>query len=85
MEITPPITLTPTMVEVTLDRPLQPTAYLLGMGQGAMELEVMARATKGLAQGGSAQPIGGTQILSSASGARGWATCLGNALPLCWL
>ena len=29
---------TPTMVEVALDKPPQPTAYLLGMGQGAMEL-----------------------------------------------
>ena len=32
----------------------QPAAYPMGMGQGAMELGVMDRAIKGLAQGGRA-------------------------------
>ena len=73
------------MVEKALYRPPKPTAYPLGMGQGALELGVMARVTKGLAQGGKAQPIGGTQILSNALGARGGATWQGNALPLCQL
>ena len=58
------------MVEVAPYRLLQPTAYPHRMVQGAMELEVIARATKGLAQGGRAQPIGGTKILSNASAAR---------------
>ena len=82
MIVTPPIAQTPTMVEVALDRPPQPEAYILGMGQGAMKLGVMARATRGLAQGGRAQPIGGTQILCNALGARSGATCQGNVLPL---
>ena len=37
------------MLEAALDRPHQPTAYPLGMGQGALEMEVMDRVTKGLA------------------------------------
>ena len=82
MVVALPIIQTPTMVEVALDRPPQPAAYLLGMGQGAMELGVMARVTRGLAQGGRAQPIGRTQILSNALGTRGGATWHGNALPL---
>ena len=53
-----------------------------GHGMGAMELGVMA---KGLAQGGRAQPIGVTHIVSNALGARGGATWQGNALPLCQL
>ena len=81
MVVTPPVTQTPTMVEVALDRPPQPTAYSLGLGQGAIEPGVMDRTIKGLAQGGRAQPIGGTQILSTVLGARGWATWPGNALP----
>ena len=47
-----PIAQTPTMVEVALDRPPQPTAYPLGMGQGAIELGVMAGPAKGLVLGG---------------------------------
>ena len=81
MVVTSPVAQTPTMVEVDPDRPPQPTAYPLGVGQGAMELEVVDRAIKGLAQGGREQPIGGTKILSNALGARGGATWLGNALP----
>ena len=54
MVVTPPVTQTPTMVEMALDTLPQPTAYSLGMGQGEMELEVMDRATEGLAQGGKA-------------------------------
>ena len=76
-----PIIQTLTMVEVALDRPPQPTAYLLGIEQGARELEVIARVTRRLAQGGRAQPIGGTQILSNALGLKGGATWQGNALP----
>ena len=38
------------MAEVALDRPPQSAAYPLGVWQGAMELGVMDRATKGLAQ-----------------------------------
>ena len=49
MVVTPPVTKTPTMVEVALDRPPQPTAYLLGMGQGARELGVIVRVTRELA------------------------------------
>ena len=71
-----------TMVEVSLDRPPQSAAYLWSMGQGARELEVIARVTKGLAQGGRAQLIGETQITSNALGARGGATWQGNPLPL---
>ena len=52
------ITQTPSMVEVALDRPPKPAVYPLGVGQGAMELGVMARATKRLAQRGRAQLIG---------------------------
>ena len=81
MVVTPPIAQTPTIVEVALDRPPQPTAYPLGLGQKAMELGVMARATEGLVQGGSAQRIGRTQILSNTLGTRGGATWQGNALP----
>ena len=51
------------MVEVALERPPQPTAYPLGWEQEAMELRVIARVTKGLAQVGRAQPIGGIQVL----------------------
>ena len=47
-----------------------------------MELGVMARATKELVQGGTAQPIGETQILSNALGARSGATWQRNVLPL---
>ena len=50
--------------------PPQPTAYPLGVRQGAMELGVMDRGTQGQAQGGRAQPIGGNQILSNALGTR---------------
>ena len=77
MVVTSPVTQTPTMAEVVLGRSLQPTAYPLGKEQG---LGVMDRATKGLAQGGKAQLIGRTHILSNASGA----TWPGNALPLQW-
>ena len=48
-----------------------------------MELGAMARVTKGLAQGGSAKPIGRIQILSNVLGVWGGATWQGNALPLC--
>ena len=58
------------MAGAALDKPPQPAAYPLGMGQGAMELGVMDRAAKGLAQEGRAQSIGRTQILSNALGAR---------------
>ena len=51
------------MVELGPDRPPQPAAYLLGVGQEAKELAAMARVTRGLAQGWRAQLIGGTQIL----------------------
>ena len=70
------------MLEVVLDRPPQPAAQPLGMGPVAMELGVMVRALKGLAQGGKAQPIDATQILSNALGARGGAKWQVNALPL---
>ena len=63
-----------TTVEVAMDRPPQPAAFLLGMGQGARELEAIAKVTRGLAQGGWAQLIDGTQIPSSALGVRGGAT-----------
>ena len=66
-----PLIQTLTTVEVALDRPPQPAAYLQGMGQGARELEAIARVTKGLAQGGRAQFIGGIQIPSNPLGARG--------------
>ena len=56
-----------------------------GCGTGALEMEVMFRVTKGLAQGGRAQPVGRTQILSNAIGARGGATWPGNILPQHWL
>ena len=52
MVIALPIFQTITTVGVALDRPPQPAAYLLGMGQRARELEAMARVTRGLAQGG---------------------------------
>ena len=60
---------TPIMVGMALNRLPQPAAYPLGMGQGASEMEVMDRVTKGLVQGGRAQPICGIQIPSNASGA----------------
>ena len=63
-----------TMVEVALDRQHQPTAYLLGMGQGARELDAIARVTRGLAQGWRAQLRGRTPIPSNALGDRGGAT-----------
>ena len=81
MVVTPLITQNPTRVEVALDRPPQPAAYPLGMGQGAMRLGIMGRATRGLAQGGRVQQIDRTQILSNALGARGGAAWQGNALP----
>ena len=56
-----------------------------GHGTGELEMEVMDRITKGLAQGGRAQPIGGTQILSNALGVRGRVTWPENALPQHWL
>ena len=59
--------------------------YPPGIGQGAPEMEVMDRVTKGLVQGGRAQPISGTQILSNTLGARGGATWPGYALPWQWL
>ena len=74
MVVVLPIMQTLTMVEVALDRPPQSAAYSLGVGKGARELEAMARATRGLAQGGRAQLIGRTQIPSNALGARGVAT-----------
>ena len=58
MVVIPAVAQTPTMAEVALDRPPQPTAYPLGVGQGAMELGVMDRTIKGLAQGEMAQPVG---------------------------
>ena len=58
---------------------------LAGHGMGALEMEVMDRVTKGLVQGGRAQLIGGTQILSNALGTRGGATWPGNVLPQQWL
>ena len=73
------------MVGMDLDRPSHPTAYPPDIGQGALEMEVMDRVTKGLVQGGRAQPIIGIQTPSNASGARGGATWLGNGLPQCWL
>ena len=76
-----PIIQTLTMVEVALDRPPQPAAYILGVGQGARELEAVAKVTKELAQGGRVQLIGGTQILSNASGVRDEAIWQGPALP----
>ena len=79
--VTPPVTQAPIMVGASLDRPPHPTAYPLGVGQGALEMGVMDKVTKGLAQGGRAQPIGGTQILSNALGAMGGVTWPGNALP----
>ena len=72
MVVTPPIVQTPTTVEVALDRPPQPTAYPLGMGQKAMELGVVAKVTKGLAQGGRTQPIGGTHISLQCFKCQGW-------------
>ena len=71
-----------TMVEVALDRPPKPAAYLQGVGQGARELGAIARVIRGLAQGERAQLIGRTQMPSNALGARGGATWQGNALPL---
>ena len=82
MVVALPIIQTLTMVEVALDRLSQPTAYLLGVGQGAREMEAIARVTRGLAQGGRAQLIGRTQIPSNVLGAMGGATWQGNALPL---
>ena len=81
MVVLPLVTQTLIMVEVTLDRLPQCTAYPLGVGQGAMELGVMGRVTRGLAQGGRAQAIGGTQILPNALDARGRVTWPGNGLP----
>ena len=52
---------------------------------GAPEMEVMDWLTKGLVQGGRAQLIGKTQILSNALGARGGATWPENVLPKQWL
>ena len=85
MVVALPIIQTLTTVEVALDRPPQPTAYLLGMGQGAMDLEAIARVSRGLAQGGGAQLIGGTQIPSNALCVRGGATGQRNALTPCQL
>ena len=75
-----PIVPTLTMVEEALDRPPQSTAYLLSMGQGARELEEIARVTRGLAQGGGTAN-GRTQILSNALGTRGGATWQGMPYP----
>ena len=47
-----PDTQTPIMVRVALDRLPQPTGYPLGVGLGALEMEVMDRVTKSLVQGG---------------------------------
>ena len=85
MAVTPPVTQTPTMVEVALDRPPQPAAYPLDVGQGALEMEVMDRVSKGLAPGGRSHPIGRTQILSNVLDARGGVTWPEDALPQHWL
>ena len=81
MVVIPPVAQTPVMVGAALNRLPQPVAYLPGMGQGALWMEVMERVTKGLVQGGRAQPISRTPILSNALGARGGITWPGNALP----
>ena len=60
--VIPPVTQTPIMVGVALDRPSQLTAYPLGVGLGALEMEVVDRVTKGLVQGGRAQPIVRTKL-----------------------
>ena len=52
MVVALPIIQTLTMVEMALDRPPKPAAYLLSMGQGSGELEAIARVTRGLAKGG---------------------------------
>ena len=49
-----PVTQTPTIVGVALDRPFQPTPYPLGIGWGSLELGVMDTVTQVLAQGGRA-------------------------------
>ena len=66
--------------KVSQERPPQPIAYPLGMGQGAMELGVMARANKGLAQGGRAQPIGGTKNSLQCFRCQGWGH-IGKGMP----
>ena len=73
------------MVGLALDRPPKHAACPPGMGQRAPEMEVMARITRGLVQGGREQQIAGIQTPSNASGARGRATWPGNALPQCQL
>ena len=62
MIVTPTVAQILVMVGVALDRPLQPAAYLVGMRQGALEMEVMGKVTKGLPQGEREQPIGRIQI-----------------------
>ena len=63
------------------DRPLHPTAYPLGVGQRVPEMEVMDRVTRGLVQGGRAQPIIRIQTPSNASSARGGTTWPWYAQP----
>ena len=70
------------MVGVALGRPPQPAVYPPGVEQEAPEMEVMDRVTKGLVQGGRAQPIIGIQTPSNASGVRGGAIWPGNILPV---
>ena len=71
-----------TTAEVVLDRPPQPTVYLLGVGQEARKWEAIARITRGLAQEEGTAKKSGTQILPNALGASGEATWQGSALPL---
>ena len=65
MVVLPPVAQSPIMVGAALDRLSQPTAYPLGVGQGAMELKVMDRVTKGLVHRGRAQSVGSIQTPSN--------------------
>ena len=81
MVVVPPGTQTPILVGLDLDRLPQPAAYPPGVGQGASEMELMDRVTKGPVQGGRAQTITGIQTPSNASGARGGGHMARECLP----
>ena len=70
MVVIPLVTQTPIMVGMALDRPPQPAAYPLGMGHGALGMEVVDGVTKGIVQRGRARLVTGTQTPCNASGVR---------------
>ena len=79
--VAPPVAQTPTIGRGDPDQMTQACSLPTRCEAGSTKNGAMTRITKGLQQGGMAQPIFRTQTLSNASGSWGDATWPGNALP----